>query len=110
MRRTVFFLIMFLCVNHVKSQVSQVYYKGEWTKIGTEENFSGLLKLEMKDSIVTGEIIWTFKAIDSADAELVKYYKGQKGKMGVEFVKGYYSSKTSDIRFEGDSKTDPDQI
>src|SRR5438270_5743142 len=105
--RTGLIPIMFLSVNHVKSQV---YYKGEWTKIGTEANFNGLLKLEIKDSIVKGEIIWIFKAIDSADIELVKYYKGQKGKMGIEFVKGYYTFQTNDIRFEGDSKTDPEEI
>jgi len=40
----------------------------------------------------------------------MKYYKGQKGKMGIEYVKGIYSAKTYDIQFEGISKTDPDLI
>lgn len=86
------------------------YYKGEWTKINSEENFSAFLRLDIKDSVVRGEIIWTYKAIDSADDVAVKYYKGQKGKMGIEYVKGIYSSKTYDIQFEGISKTDPDLI
>ena len=87
-----------------------IYYKGEWTKINSEENFSAFLKLDIKDSVVKGEIIWTFKAIDSADDAAMKYYRGQKGKMGIEYVKGIYSAKTYDIQFEGTSKTDPDLI
>ena len=86
------------------------YYKGEWTKVNSEENFSAFLKLEIKDSVAKGEIIWTFKAIDSADDASIKYYKGQKGKMGIEYVKGIFSAKTYDIQFEGTSKTDPDLI
>ena len=86
------------------------FYKGEWTKINSEENFSAFLKLDIKDSVIKGEIIWTFKAIDSADDTAIKYYKGQKGKMGIEYAKGIVSLKTYDIQFEGTSKTDPDLI
>jgi hypothetical protein len=92
----------------ISAQVS--YYKGEWTKVNSQENFSALVRLDVKDSLVTGEIIWTFIAIDSTNGDLVKYYKGQKGKMGIENVKGMYSAKTHDIQFEGMSKTDPDLI
>lgn len=108
MKKIFLLLITIFYCGHTFSQVT--YYKGEWTKINSEANFSGLLKLEIKDSVVTGEIIWIYKAIDSADDNLVKYYKGQKGKMGIEHVKGIYSVATNDIQVEGFAKTDPDVI
>lgn len=108
MKKIFFSLVTLFYLSNAFAQVT--YYKGEWTKINSEENFSAFLKLDVKDSVVKGEIIWTYKAIDSADDASVKYYKGQKGKMGIEYVKGIYSSKTYDIQFEGISKTDPDLI
>lgn len=107
MKKIFLFLVILLSLQTV-AQVT--YYKGEWTKVNSQENFSALVRLDIKDSVVTGEIIWTFVAIDSSDANLVKYYKGQKGKMGIENVKGMYSATTYDLQFEGISKTDPDLI
>lgn len=104
-------LLSFALIFYLGNAFAQVtYYKGEWTKVNSEANFSAFLKLEIKDSMAKGEIIWTFKAIDSADDVSIKYYKGQKGKMGIEYVKGIFSAKTYDIQFEGISKTDPDLI
>ena len=108
MKKIFLSLAIIFYLSNAFAQVS--YYKGEWTKVNSEENFSAFLKLEIKDSVVKGEIIWTFKAIDSADDAAVKYYHGQKGKMGIEYVKGIFSVKTYDIQFEGTSKTDPDLI
>ena len=108
MKKIFLSLAILFYLSNAFAQVS--YYKGEWTKINSEENFSAFLKLEIKDSVATGEIIWTFIAIDSADDVAIKYYKGQKEKMGIEYVKGIYSAKTYDIQFEGTSKTDPDLI
>ena len=104
-------VFLFLTILLSLQTVAQVSYdKGEWTKINGGDNFTGFLRMEIKDSVVTGEIIWTFVSIDSADANLVKYYKGQKGKMGIENVTGIYSAKTHDIQFEGLTKTDPDLV
>lgn len=108
MKKAFLSLIVIFYLQNSFAQVS--YYKGEWTQINHETIFSGLLKIDIKDSLVTGEIIWMFAAIDSANNDLVKYYKDQKGKMGVEYVKGKYSPQTRDIQFEGISKTDPDLI
>ena len=108
MKKLFFALVLIFICDNAFTQVN--YYKGEWTKINSEANFSGLIKLDIKDSAVTGEIIWTYKAIDSAVDNLVKYYKGQKGKMGIEYVKGIYNFNTNDIYFEGTSKTDPDLV
>jgi hypothetical protein len=90
------------------SQVS--YYKGEWTKVNTQDNFAGFLRIEIRDTVVTGEIIWTYRSIDSTDETMVKYYKGQKGKMGIEIVEGVFSAASSDIHLQGTSKIDPDNI
>lgn len=98
---------MFLFVQ-IFAQVT--YYKGEWTKINSEDNFSGILKLDIKDTALTGDIIWTFVAIDSNDDASVKYYKSQKGKTGIEYVKGSFFKKNSDIQFEGIEKKDPHMI
>lgn len=103
-------LPVFIFINFPDVSAQVTYYKGEWTTINRQENFSGLLLLDIKDSLVTGEIIWTFVSIDSADVELMKYYKGLKGKMGIENVQGMYLAKTFDIQFQGISKTDPDKI
>ena len=108
MKKIFLSLAILFSLFNASAQVS--YYKGEWTKVNSEDNFSAFLKLEIKDSVATGEIIWKFKAIDSADDAAIKYYKGKKEKMGIEYVKGIFSQNTNDIHLEGIYKTDPDLI
>ena len=103
----IFSAIIILSLNSY-SQVS--YYKGEWTKINNQSNFSGTLKLEIMDTIVTADILWTYIAIDSTDKASMEYYQNKKGRMGIEYIKGKYSPITHDFIFEGISKTDPDLI
>ena len=86
------------------------YYKGEWTKINSTDNFEALIKLQIKDTAITGEIVWKFISVDSTDEQSVNYYKGQKGKTGIEYVKGSFFAKTNDLQFEGIEKTDPFMI
>ena len=92
----------------VHAQVS--YYLGEWTKVNTQANFSALLKLEVSDTDVNADIIWTYLSIDSSDLASVQYYQDKKGKMGIEYTRGQYSPTTHDIIFEGIAKSDPDFI
>ena len=70
MKKIFLSLAILFSLFNASAQVS--YYKGEWTKVNTEDNFSAFLKLEIKDSVATGEIIWKFKAIDSADDAAIK--------------------------------------
>ncbi len=88
-----------------------LYFKGEWTKVNTTELFTGIFRIEIKDgAVVTGELLWTYLAADSSDANMVEYYKGKKGKKAIEFVEGTYDAATSDIYFEGRKKNDPSEV
>lgn len=87
-----------------------VYYKGEWTKVNSQSNFSCILKLAIQDTIVNADILWMYIAIDSSDILAVDYYKNKKGSMGIEYATGHYTSKTRDIIIQGQSKTDPDLL
>ena len=104
------YTLVFLFFLSLAGNAQVNYFKGEWTKVNTQDNFTGLLKIEIKDTVVTGEILWTFVAIDSSDAAQVKYYRGLKGHTGIEHVKGVYYPLSHDIHFEGIAKTDPDLI
>ena len=102
-------IILCLLTNMLNAQVS--YYKGEWKQVNNKTLFGCILKLEVKDIIhVSGEIVWTYIAIDSSNAQLVEFYKGKKGKTGIEFVEGTTDPSTSDYYFEGMRKNDPDSI
>jgi hypothetical protein len=84
------------------------YYKGEWTKSGKHDLFTGIFRINIiKNSIVKSELLWTYLAIDSTDNILVDLYKRKRGKKGIEYAEGYYDPITRDIYFEGKSKDDP---
>ena len=104
-----FLLAAFLVISTF-SYAQVTYYKGEWTKIKSAANFSCILKLDLKDSIVHADILWTYNAIDSSDKEYMEYYKNKKGRMGLEFATGKFSSLTNDFILEGTTKIDPDLI
>ena len=108
MKKLFFTSLLFVAFTVSKSQV--IYYTGEWTKINNQSNFSAILRLEIKDTLVTANILWTFMAIDSSDAEALKYYKDKKGKFGIEYAHGKYSASSHDIMMQGEVKTDPDLI
>ena len=105
MKKIFLFIAILFLLSKTFAQVS--YYKYEWTQINNKTKFSGIIKLKIKDTLLTGEIIWKFEAIDDANATAIQYYKGQKNKMGIEYVKGFFYAKTNDIRFEGIIKYDP---
>ena len=99
-----------LIVLFVSTRAQVSYYKGEWTKIGSQANFSCLLKFEQVDSNVNAAILWTYIAIDSSDPAAVNYYKNKKGRMGIEYARGKFSISNHDIILQGVSKSDPDLI
>ena len=103
MKKIFITLLFCLFIQHIIAQV--YYFKGEWTKVNTQELFTGIFKITIKDkSIVTGELIWTYRAIDSKQQDLVEFYKGKKGRVGQEYTSGLFDDKTNDIYFEGTEK------
>ena len=102
---TVLIIILFL-----NSYAQVTYFTGEWTKINNEANFSGILRLEIKDTVVTADILWIYRAIDSSDLQSLEYYRNKKGKMGIEYATGVYSPSNRDIVIQGQVKSDPDLI
>ena len=108
MKKIIVSIAVLLFSYAVSSQV--LYFKGEWTKVNTTELFTSICRIEIKDGQVSGELLWTYLAADSSDAAMVEYYKGKKGKKGIEFIEGTYDAATGDIYFEGKSKTDPSEV
>ena len=106
MKRSLITCLFCLLLSGIHAQSS--YFKGEWTKVGTQELFNGIVKITEKDnSMVSVEIIWTYLAIDSSQQDMISMYKGKKGRMGLEIATGTYDKKTNDIYFEGKEKKDP---
>ena len=90
---------------------AQSYFKGEWTKLNKNDLFTGIFKITIKNvGTVSGELLWTYLAIDSSDNFLKEHYKGKKGRSGIEYVVGTIDTKTNEIYFEGKSKDDPNDI
>lgn len=84
------------------------YYKGEWTKAKNQDLFTGIFKITMNSAgKAKAQIIWTYRAIDSTNIDLVEMYKNKKGKSGIEYVKGFFSANTHNFYFEGVKKYDP---
>ena len=105
MKKTIITLTLMLLVSLLNAQ--DLYYKGEWKKVNTKEVFTFFCRLNVNDSSkVSGEILWTFVAIDSTSTDLMALYKGKKGKMGTEYVEGRADFLNGDFYFEGKRKTD----
>jgi len=110
MKKLLLALGLSFCLLLVNAQ-KIMYFKGEWTKANKSELFSGIFKITLDaDNMVKGELLWTFLAADNTDNSMMEYYKGKKGKQGIEFVEGSFTSSTNDMYFEGKSKTDPNEI
>lgn len=87
------------------------YYKGEWTCAEKADLFTGIFQITIKNgNAVTGKLIWTFRAVDKGAADMLEMYKGKKGKMGMEYVKGSFDNSTNSIYFEGIKKKDPQMV
>lgn len=88
-----------------------LYFKGEWTKKGKAELFTGIFKITLAPGgNVSGELLWTYISTDSTDGFLLDHYKGKKGKFAIEFVQGAYDADTRDMIFDGTKKNDPDDV
>ena len=87
------------------------YYKGEWTIANKTDLFTCLLRIETSnDTMITGEFIWTYIAIDSADAVMMDAYKDKKSKTGIEYTEGTYNPVTRDFFLETVRLTDPHEL
>lgn len=104
-------ILAFLSFLFITGNAQTSYYKGEWTTVNSNMLFTGIFKITIdKTNSVSGTMVWTYLAVDSADAELVGIYKGKKGKKGIEYVKGDYYPSTQDMVFEGYNMVDPDLV
>jgi hypothetical protein len=95
------------------SSVAQTnYYKGEWREQGnTTTLFTCMAKLNfINDSIIFGEIIWTYHVIDSTDADAIGFYKDKKIYQAIEYVSGIYHPATGDMLLKADSTDDKYEI
>ncbi|MES1221263.1 MAG: hypothetical protein ABUT20_37525 [Bacteroidota bacterium] len=108
MKKLLLSFCMCLLLHSIQAQVS--YYKGEWRKGDKGDLFECFCRIEIKNKIVTGKLIWTYMAADSADSFMVDFYKGKKGKKAVEYVNGAFNPSTNDMSFEGGKLTDPSFI
>lgn len=104
-------ILAFLSFLFITGNAQTSYYKGEWTTVNSKMLFTGIFKITIDKQIaVSGTMVWTYLAVDSADAEMVEIYKGKKGKKGIEYVKGDYNTLTHDMVFEGYNMIDPDLV
>lgn len=109
MKQILLVFISAIAISICNAQTS--YYKGEWTTINKHDLFTGLFKIDVsKDGSAKAEFIWTLLATDSTRQDLVDLLKGKKGKSGIEFTEGTYSSATNDFYLEGKSLEDPNVI
>lgn len=88
------------------------YYKGEWREqSNTATLFTCIAKLNFtNDTVSSGEIIWTYQAIDSADDDAIDFYKDKKGFLAIEYVSGIYNPATGDVLLQADSIDDKNEI
>ena len=99
-------LTLLACMQFCFAQVS--YYKGEWTRVNKQELFTGILKVTTNAAgTVKVEIVWTYLAIDSSNSELMDMYKGKKGRSGIEYAEGSFSTAGNDLSFESIKTDDP---
>jgi hypothetical protein len=106
MKKIFLSLALLLTIQCCFAQVA--YYKGEWTMIDRHDLFTGIFKISMNAAgKVKAEIVWTYLAIDSTSKDYMDMYQNKKGKSGIEYAEGNFSSATNDLYFEGIKKDDP---
>ena len=110
MKKFIFGLILFASTQTAFSQVSS-FYKGEWAMTDKNDLFTCYCKLEILPGAAARlEFIWTFLATDSSNQDMMTYYKGKKGKTGIEFTKGTYTAATNDVFLSSTDMVDPESI
>lgn len=92
----------------VNSFAQTLYYTGEWRdQANTRTLYTCVAQLHFsKDTIVHGEIVWTYHAIDSTDEELVLAFNSKQGSMAIEYVSGVYTPANNDLWLRTDSLYD----
>jgi len=108
MKRSVFILSAMLIALVAVCQT--IYYKGEWSSTGTTYNYSGFLKLTIKGSDVTGEVIWKLLTPDKLNQEDYDFLKDKVGSSAVEIIVGTYNPETKDLYIRGIDEIDPNEI
>lgn len=105
-------LLIFTLLFILQCSFAQIsYFKGEWTLVNKHDLFTGIFKIEIKnDGTATAEAVWTYLATDSNSQDYIDLYKGKKGKSGIEYLTGNFSTVTNDLYFEGKEKDDPHVI
>lgn len=93
----------------VQNSIAQPrFYSGEWTVRNTTTLYTCICKIDTKpDGKTYGEIIWTFKAIDKNNPDMVKYYKDKTGKKGIEIITGNYLPDSRDMYLQTITMIDP---
>lgn len=56
------------------------------------------------------EFVWTYWAVDSSKQDLIDLYTGKKGKSGIEYAEGSFTSATHDLELTGKTLDDPNVI
>ena len=109
MKRSILVILFCLSIQWLDAQV--FYFEGEWTEIHSPILYTGTFKITItNNSVVSGELLWTFIVGDSTNTENLSKYAGKKGRMGIEYVSGAYDPSTHDMYFEGIEKKDPFEI
>ena len=110
MKKFILGFLLFVSSDTAFSQTS-LFFKGEWTVTDRNELFTCYCKLDiLPGAVVKAEFIWTYLATDSSNQELVTYYKGKKGKTGIEFARGTFTAHTNDIFLSTTDLNDPETI
>lgn len=110
MKKFILGFFLFALANTAFSQVS-LFFKGEWSMTDKNDLFTCYCKLEiLPGAAARAEFIWTYIATDSSNQDMVTYYKGKKGKTGIEFARGTYTAHTNDIFLSTTDLNDPDSL
>ncbi|MFN8243816.1 MAG: hypothetical protein U0X40_07145 [Ferruginibacter sp.] len=109
MKKILFIALMLLAGNHLPAQTT--YYRGEWSKAGSGERFTGLFAIRIKaNGSVTGELLWKYLACDSTDKFQLTHYINKKGKTAIEIIDGTYDAERFEFAWRGTDKIDPYEI
>ena len=108
MKKSLFIFLFSVLSLGTNAQVN--YYKGEWTVVDKKEFFTCIARINAKEGVASGELVWTYWSTDSSSEPMKEMYKGKKGKKAIEFLEGTYEPGSRDLALEGISKQDPDSI